>query len=239
MTRRKATKRETEGTKLRAIRESELKRRDTLKLRELAGRIKLERAKRAGNLKQIRELCRWGRVNIRSRVAQLRAATREQLNSQIAALRHAERASCATDQATARAELDKVIDAARGELVEARRSYKHTYGRKSSRSSAKERREESADEVAHNLPPELVPVWRSVQHSIHGGPRRSRTEAFLEWAEENPDVVHGVMYEQADRDVARLVAEHQATEVRLAKAKRGRGYRDPADVAAALAGVPF
>ena len=84
-------------------------------------------------------------------------------------------------------------------------------------------------------------MWRRVESSIHGGPRRTRTEAFLEWAEENPDAVHGILYEQADRDVARLVAEHSATELRLAKARRGRGYREPEDVAAALAaaGVPF
>jgi len=236
MTRR----RETEGGKLRLIRESELKKRDRARLRELAAKIAHARATKTTNIRQIRGLCRLGRQNLRARIKALRSETAEQLRETVASLRRAQAERCSADESTAAALLTGHLKSARDELAEARRSFRHNYGRKSSgRSSSKEKREESADEVSHNLPPELVPVFRRVERSIHGGPRKSRTEAFLEWAEENPDEVHGIMYEQADRDVARLVAEHQACGDRLAKAKRGRGYRDPADVAAALAGVPF
>ncbi len=235
---KRTTARKTEGTRLRAIRESELKRRDAVRLRELAARIKRARSRRRESLKHIRELCRFGRLNVRSRVHQLREETKAKLREQVAALRQAEREACDVDKVSARAELGKRIDEARGELVEARRSFKHHYGRKTSRSTARERRQESGDEVAANLPHELVTVWRKVEPLIHGGARTTRTEAFLEWAEENPDAVHEILYDAADRDVARLVAEHQATEMRLANARRGRGYSDE-DVAAALGGVPF
>jgi len=236
MTRR----RETEGGKLRLIRESELKKRDKARLRELAAKIAHGRATKTTNLRQIRGLCRLGRQNLRAQIKALRSETADQLRRTVTELRHAQAARCADDERTLELGLTAQLRGARDELADARRSFAHTYGRGSKgRSSSKERREESADEVAHNLPPELVPVFRRVERSIHGGPRKSRTEAFLEWAEENPDDVHGIMYEQADRDVARLVAEHEACGARLAKAKHGRGYRDPADVAAALAGVPF
>lgn len=229
---------QTEGKRLRAMRESELKRRDSVRLRELGGRIRRAQASRRESLKHVRELCRFGRDNVRARVAQLRDETKARLREQVQALRQAERDACELDKVTTRAELGKRIDEARAELEQARRSYKHHYGRKASRSTAAERRQESADEVAANLPPELVVVFRKVQHAIHGGPRRSRTEAFLEWSEENPDAVHAILNEQADRDLQRLIAEHEATEARLAKARRGRAYSDE-DVAAALAGVPF
>jgi hypothetical protein len=235
MTRR----RETEGGKLRLIRESELKKRDRARLRDLSAKIAHARATKTTNLRQIRGLCRLGRQNLRARIRALRSETAEQLRQTVEQLKKAQHDRCADDERTLELGLTAQLRGARDELAEARRSFKHNYGHKRSSSSSKERREESADEVAHNLPPELVPVFRRVERSIRGGPRKSRTEAFLEWAEENPDDVHGIMYEQADRDVARLVAEHEACGTRLAKAKRGRGYRDPADVAAALAGVPF
>jgi hypothetical protein len=232
-------KRETEGGKLRTIRESELKKRDRARLRELAQKIAHSRATKTTNLRQIRGLCRLGRQNLRAQVRALRSETADQLRRTVSELKRAQATRCADDERVLTMGLDAQLRSARDELADARRSFAHQYGRKASRSSSKERREESADEVAHNLPPELVPVFRRVERSIHGGPRRSRTEAFLEWAEANPDDVHGIMYEQADRDVARLVAEHEACGARLAKAKSGRGYRDPADVAAALVGVPF
>jgi hypothetical protein len=231
--------RETEGGKLRTIRESELKRRDKARLRELAQKIAHARATKATNVRQIRGLCKLGRQNLRAQIKALRSETRDQLRRTVEELRRAQATRCADDERVLTLGLDAQLRAARDELVDARRSFAHYYGRKATRSSAKERREESADEVAHNLPAELVPVFRRVERSIHGGPRRSRTEAFLEWVEENPDQAHAIMYEQAERDVARLIAEHEATGARLAKAKHGRGYRDPAEVAAALAGVPF
>jgi hypothetical protein len=73
-----------------------------------------------------------------------------------------------------------------------------------------------------------------MQSKIKGSARRSRTEAFLDWAEENPDAVHAVLFEQADRDVARLVREHEQAERRLRKTKYSK-----TDRAAALAAVPF
>lgn len=51
---------------------------------------------------------------------------------------------------------------------------------------ARVRRSESDDEVRSNLPPELVPLFNRVRRSIHATARKSRTEAFLEYAEAHP-----------------------------------------------------
>lgn len=234
---------ETEGRKLKKMRDAELKRRDKKRLTELRERIKSAHHARRARIHEIRGLCRVGRNNVRQRIVALREETRERLRDQIARIREAEQDRCATSEQKARAELGKHIEVARRELNEERRAFAERYGRKAqknARRAARERADESFDEVAHNLPPELQAVWKRVAKSIKGGPRRSRTEAFLEWAEENPDEVHGILYAEADRDVARLIREHEEVERRLAKTRGA--YDDFEAEARALAGgndIPF
>jgi hypothetical protein len=226
----------SEGQKLRKMREAELKRRDRSTLRELATRIRSHRTTRRARLHEIRGLCRIGRQNLKQRIAKLRHDTLEQLRDTIARLREAERDQCGTTQKAERERLTKQIDDARRELELERMRFRERHGRKAGRVSAAERKLESDSEVEHELPPELVAVWRRVKKQIKARPRMSRAESFLHWAEENPDEVHSVLYAQADRDVAKLIAEHEKIERRLAKT---RGYEDPEAEAGALAGVPF
>lgn len=77
------------------------------------------------------------------------------------------------------------------------------------RSTAGERRHESDDEVRSNLPADMVRVFDRVRKHIKGGPRRTRTEAFFEWAEENPGEVFELMQHDADRYLAALLAEQE------------------------------
>lgn len=230
-------KRATEGAKIRKAREADLKRRDQQNLKALALRILRAKAERKHAYQQIAHYCRLGRQNVSARVRRLRAEMRDAVNAKAEKLRTAQREQCAADQKAARAELDQELRRVSAELEQERRSFRTNYGRKAGRSTAAERRQESDDEVAHNLPAELVPVFRSVARTVRSGPRRSRTEAFLEWAEENPDQVHAILYEQAERDVARLVAEHERVGRRLRKGRKA--YADPDEAAHALAGVPF
>jgi hypothetical protein len=230
-------KRKTEGTKLRAVREADLKRRDQATLRELGLRLKRANVERAHAYKAIAHYCRLGRQNVTARVQQLRAETRAAINAKAERLRAAQREQCAASQKAAREELDQVVAAARGELERAERMHSNFYGKKKTRTTALERRQEDDDEVARNLPPELVPVFLEVKRTIKAGPRRTRTEAFLEWAEANPDVVHQIIYAQAEADVARLISEQNRIKGRLRKGRKA--YDDPSELAHALAGVPF
>ncbi|HLO20161.1 MAG TPA: hypothetical protein VK192_06675, partial [Sphingomicrobium sp.] len=73
--------------------------------------------------------------------------------------------------------------------------------------TAAERRQESDDEVRSNLSEDMVPVFDKVARYIKPGPRRTRTEAFLEWAEENPDAVLEAQQLAADKYLNELLAE--------------------------------
>lgn len=77
------------------------------------------------------------------------------------------------------------------------------------RRTAAEAREESDSEVRANLPAELHAVWRAVKGAIRGSARRSRTEAFCEWVEANPEEVLALQYGEAEHDVARMVREYE------------------------------
>jgi hypothetical protein len=87
------------------------------------------------------------------------------------------------------------------------------------RSTSKERRQESDDEVRANLDDEMVAVFDAVKRHIKAGPRRTRTEAFLEWVHDNPDEVWAIRNVQTDRDVKRLIAEQRELE-RLSRKRR-------------------
>lgn len=89
------------------------------------------------------------------------------------------------------------------------------------RTTALERSQESDDAVRSNLPRELLPVFERVRRAIKGTRHRTRTEAFLEWAQEHPEDVLDYQGDATDREVKRLVAEYEATEREMRKT-RGR-----------------
>lgn len=205
---------QSEGARLRRMREAELKKNDRARIVELRQKIKTLRAERPERMRVIRELCRSGHAAARARARELREETMARLRREIATLRAAQRSQCSTTRTNERAAVAKEIATKQAELFEARSSFRTNYGKRRSRTTATERREESRHDVISNLPAELVPVFKRVEKGIKGGPRRSRTEAFLEWAEENPDEVHGILYAEADRDVARMIREHEQLERR-------------------------
>lgn len=68
--------------------------------------------------------------------------------------------------------------------------------------SRTEKRLESDDEVRRNIAADLVCVFDAIKRHIKADVRRSRTEAFLQWCEENPGEVIGYQQAHADRGVA-------------------------------------
>ena len=59
--------------------------------------------------------------------------------------------------------------------------------RKKTRRTAREALEESDDEVRKNLTPEEIVIFEKIKRQIKATPRKTRTEAFAEWLQENPD----------------------------------------------------
>lgn len=190
--------------KKKLMKEIERERRAALRARlaELAGLIKAARAQRREAVQGIRVQCRLARQKLRT-VCHRRAEAAKERGAELVAARARE--------AREVRETDTLIK--RGDR-------RHAGGVVKARSSSKERQQESDDAVVGNLPAGLVPVFLKIRRQVKGGPRTTRTEAFLEWVEENPGEVYAIQSEQAERDLARLVAEHEHAG-RLSK-KRGR-----------------
>ena len=90
------------------------------------------------------------------------------------------------------------------ELVRLERGAKESEKeRKSARRG--ERRAESDDEVRSNLEPELVPLFERVKKTIRGSDRMTRTEAFRQYAEENPGEVYAAQEAEAEKALRRDV----------------------------------
>lgn len=185
------------------MKEIEAGRRAALKARlaELAALIKAARATRREAVRGVKMQCRVAREKLRT-VCSRRA---EQ-----AKLRGAEAIAARAREAAEARETDKLLRKA---------DQRHRVGVVKARSSATERQQESDDEVVRNLPESLVPVFRKMRKHVKGGPRRTRTEAFLEWVEENPGEVYAMQGEQAERELAKLVAEHDRA-TRLSRRKQ-------------------
>lgn len=185
-----------------------------------------------------REIDRARRQAFRARLLELReliAAARVARNDAIlgiksdCALKRRElNESCRTRQTVAKASGNARVSDGRAKLLEERgfesKMRAHERPRRL-RSTTGERRQESDDEVRSNLEPAMVRVFDAVRKQIKGTPRKSRTEAFMQWAEENPGEVFDLLQHDADRYLAQLLAEEERTRRELRRST--------------LAGVPF
>lgn len=156
-------------------------------------------------------------AELRARIASARVERRTQIQtikSQCRTARQKLRDRCHSREATARATGSAAIAERRSErdaTAEERRAALRRLPRRRGPSLA-ERVSESDDDVRRNIPAEFVPVFDRVRRQIKATPKLARWEAFLHWVHEHPEDVVRLQTEQADRDVARLVAEHEAAE---------------------------
>lgn len=186
-------------------------------------RREIERERRAkfkGRLRELRTLIVEARAARDAAILKVRGECREArtLLSQ----------SCSARKSQAKTNGNEAIAALQGRLGEERQfeeSMQRAERPQRLRSTARERGGESDDAVRNNLAPDMVPVFNAVRKHIKGGPRKSRTEAFLQWAEENPGEVYELMQHDADRYLAQLLAEQERTQRELKRAS--------------IAGVPF
>jgi hypothetical protein len=205
--------------KRRLKREIELARRSETKERRqsLLNEIKEHFRQRDTSIKAIRLDCREKREALRDSCALRRVRAKEMENAQIGEKRR------------------RLRDVAEEDRTIRQADTRHRRGPGVVRTTARERAQESDDAVRSNLPPELVLVFDVVKKHIKGSPRRSRTEAFLEWAEENPGEVYAIAQADADRHLSKLLAEEE----RLSRRLRGGRGRGRTAAAVDLADIPF
>jgi len=176
-------------------RENKLKARERVK--ELGTKLKAARVQRTQLIAAARTACRDNRALLRVGIAQRRA----ELKAAVAADRIAGRRQCVTTRDATRAETLAKVEGVAHHLAGAKvarallaRSSRATRAAASGLITSAESRAESDDVVRSNLARELVPVFNAARGEIRGTPRTSRTEVFLDWAQENPARVYEIQH---------------------------------------------
>jgi hypothetical protein len=229
---------EKQKKQTRAELEREQRKKAAGKLRTLRGQIKEAKTRRRVRLKEVTGTCRDARRVISARAKRARA----RLNASIARTRDRARTVCEVARGDARqetlAEIDRALQALEAERSEQRqlRAWSADPKKKGNRSTsaraAKERAQESDDEVRNNIEdPGMLIVWKKMKHKIRPRGRTPRTEAFFEWAAEHPAQV----YEIQEADAVRHLEELERKERVLAGALKRARYVEPPGLEA----VPF
>jgi hypothetical protein len=215
------------------------KERARAELDRLRSELKAAHARRRRALVAASVSCRRAREASRARVKAFRAGELARIATEAREMRTAARNACQARQHRIRS--SRVVDKRAAELREEARLQRQLQRLESrarlahKRSSSRELAQEDDDAVRSNLPAELVPVFERVKRSIRSGKRTTRTEAFLEWAESHPEDVLAYQQHDADREVRRLVAEHDAAyqkvhKTRAPSSRRARASSDLEDV---------
>lgn len=223
----------TEGRKLQQELAGYLREKDRAELALLRARIKVARIERVQMLRGARQSCRTARAELIER----QKGERESFVARQRGERIAERSACSTGKEAAKAGGAALERRTRAELKEAKTQLRVERRAPLTRSTGRERNQEDDDAVRSNLPAELRPVFDKVRRHIKAKGKASRTEAFLDWAEENPDEILAVQQEKADRELKELLKQQR---------EQGRTVRDarryklpPEELAKLLEAVPF
>jgi hypothetical protein len=204
------------------------RRRDALRAFTAAERA--ARKERAAELAEARYECKENRARVIREARERYRAAVERARETRNAARAAARRECELrkEHATKRA-ADKIAltraKRAEEKRYQAEMRSLETYKRKQAKAagrSAKEKRQESDDEVRRNLPPQLLPLFERVKGKIKGSARQTRTEAFEQYAQEHRAEVIEATDAHAEREFHRL----QREEWKRAKKQRGADLSD-------------
>lgn len=213
-----------------------LRDKDRAALALLRAKIQAARVERRHRLHAARQSCHSALLALRARQKE----ERHQLTLHHQAEREEGRVTCNTGKQQARDEGVLLESGARSEYDEERnfqRQMRRATKPRVQRSTVRERKQEDDDAVRNNLPRELVPVFDKHRRAIKGSARRSRTEEFLQWAEENPDEVLAIQQAEADRALKELLKQERELGRSVRNVKRYR--QSPEELSRLLADVPF
>ncbi len=213
-----------------------LRAKDRAALGLLRAQIKHARVDRVAMLMGAREQCRTARGALKQR----QALERTDLTQRHRFEREDAKTACEAGKDSARTKGAELERGAKRTLKEERiyqRRIREAGKAPKKRVTSRERSQEDDDAVRSNLPADLVPVFDAVRKQIKGTPKRTRTEAFLEWAEENPDEILSVQQAEAEKYLKDLLKKQRELGRDVRKADR---YKQPPEaLKKLLAGVPF
>ena len=213
-----------------------LRDKDRAALGLLRAKITAARVERRHRLSAARQACRGALIALRERQRE----ERHELTLTHRAQREQGRATCNSGKQQARDEGLALEQQAASEYRDERifqQQMRRATKPRVQRSTVRERKQEDDDAVRNNLPAELVPVFDKHRRSIKGSARRSRTEAFLEWAAENPDEVLLVQQAEADKALHELLKQERDIGRSMRNARRYQ--QSPEELSRLLADVPF
>jgi len=213
-----------------------LREKDSAALQLLRAKISAARVDRRHRLHAARQSCRGALQALRARQKE----ERHQLTLDHRAEREQGRNVCDAGRQQAREEGTALERQAQSEYADERafqRQMRKATKPRKERSTIRERKQEDDDAVRVNLPADLLPVFEKHRRAIKGSARRSRTEAFLEWAHENPDEVVAIQQAEADRALKQLIKQQHELERAVRHQKRYR--HSPEELARLLSDVPF
>lgn len=179
--------------------------------------IRAARGARRDALERARAVCRQERARVRENVKALRVELLRGLRATLAAARAKAHDHC-KGQFAAAARIQDQLERDRAHLrselqyrAELRRieagNRKQRLEARGKGARAHERLVESDDQVVSNIPAELVPLWERVKGRMKDRPKKTRTEAFLEYAESHADEILRASEHEADRRLEELLEE--------------------------------
>ncbi|HVH45014.1 MAG TPA: hypothetical protein VM925_21825, partial [Labilithrix sp.] len=200
------------------------------KVGSLSDQLRTLKARRRQAIANAKALCRAERIAARERVKMLRERARLDLRAAAEAERSAARGVCTVELGEAQS-LKGDVERARVELDAEKRFQRdmrriegaNRARRGERRTSKREKRSESDDEVRSNIPEELIPLFERVKGAIVATPRMSRTEAFLKYAEEHPEEVIDLGDVDARTDALIAELERQQRAGRRNPTRRSQG----------------
>ena len=213
-----------------------LREKDRAALGLLRAKIIAARVERRHRLHSARQACHGALLSLRQRQRE----DRQRLTREHQAERAEGRTTCLTGKERAKEEglgLERAAEAEYNEERAFQRQIQRAGKPPRERSTARERSQEDDDAVRSNLPSELVAVFDKHRKSFKGSAKRSRTEAFLEWAGENPDEVLEVQQAEADRALKELLKQERELGRTVRSARRYA--QTPEQLARLLEDVPF
>lgn len=208
------------------------------KLRSLRRAVARARAALAARMKRLRAAAKRYRASARRRVRAWYQAELAKLRAE-RARRYAEigetvrRKAAALKERAALARAQRKLDEHRRVLealraVRGDRAGRTAEARAEHARKAREAREASREEVVREIEHHdrsLLPVWEKVGARIKATPRKSRSEAFFEWVQANPEEVIRIQADAGDREAAALWKEQEQATRELAAEKARRAQQ--------------
>lgn len=219
-------------------------------LRRARAAVKAARDHRRSASARARHACREARSRVRIWAAHERvrvrvtvAAMRAELKREIEAAREKVRHCCGPDKERIKAEGTAALERAQlalGELKN-RRAREQLWSRQAPKLAKVDQQRESDSAVEAELSHDELIVWRKVKGQIKASARMSRYEAFQHWVHDHQGEVAGLLEEQAQRELDKLIKQEQRQrkELRAMQHARAPLERLRRHVAGVVSDVPF